>query len=133
MCKTKAIHVPRVLDYEAQVVVPGEPDSFLDVLRSSGINTGYWHVPLLTRNPEGGVEVTALDCPIGKGIRLVVGVFRSARLIRTPDTVVPASEDISTVSCSRVVARGGRWDGADQWLRDFGCKGLELGIGWPTS
>ena len=133
MCKTKAIHVPRILDYEAQFVVPGESDSFLDVFRSSGIDTDYWHVPLLTRNPESGVEVTALDCPVGKGVRLVVGVFGSTRLIRTPDAVVPASENISTVSRSRVVARGGRWDGVDQWLGDFRREGLELGVGWPTS
>jgi len=92
-------------------VASGEPDSFLDVLRSSRIDADYWHVPLFTRNPQRGVEVAALDRPVGEGIRLVVGEFGGARLVRTPDTVVPVSEDISTVSCSRVVARGGRWDG----------------------
>ena len=113
-------------------MLPSESDSSLDVLRRSGIDSDYWHVPLLTRNPERGVEVAALDCPVGKGVRLVVGEFGSTRLIRAPDIVVPVSKDIGTISCGRVVARSGRWDGADQWLRDFGCEGLELGIGWPT-
>jgi len=131
--KRGAVGVPRVLDHEAQVVLPSESNSFLDVLRRSGIDPDYWHAPLSTRNPERGVEVAALDRPVGKGVCLVVGEFCSTRLIRAPDTVGPPGEDISTVSCSRVVARGGRWDGADQWLRDFGCEGLELGVGWPTS
>jgi len=133
LCREWAVHAPRVLDYEAQVVAPGEPDSFLDVLWRSGIDADYWHTPLATRNPERGVEVAALDRPVGEGVCLVVAILSSARLIRAPDTGVPASEDISTVSCSRVVARGGRRDGGDQWLRDFGCEGLELGVGWPTS
>jgi len=114
-------------------VVPGESDSFLDVLLRSGIDTNYWHVPLLTRNPERGVEVATLDRPVWEGVCLVVGVFGSTRLIGAPDAVVPVSEDISTASCGRVVARGGGWDGANQWLRNFGCEGLELGVGWPTS
>jgi len=114
-------------------VVCGEPNSFLYVLRRPGVDTDYWHTPLLTWNTERGVEVAALDRPVGKGVRLVVAMFDSARLIRTPGTVVPASEDISTVSCGRVVARCGRWDGVDQWLRDFQCEGLELGIRRPTS
>ena len=113
-------------------MAPGEPDSFLDVLRSSGIDADYWYASLLTR-PERGVEVATLDRPVGEGVCLVVGVFGSTRLIRAPDTVVPASDDISTVSCGRVIARGGRWDGTYQWLRDSGCEGLELGVGWPTS
>jgi len=100
-------------------VAPSESDSFLDVLRSSGIDADYWHVPLFTRNPERGVEVAALDRPVGEGVCLVVGEFDSTRLIGAPDAIGPASEDISTVSCGRVVARSGRWDGADQWLRDF--------------
>ena len=133
LCRKRAGYPPRVLDYEAQVVVPGKSDRFLDVLRRSGIDADYRHVSLLTRNAERGVEVTALDRPVGKCVGLVVGVFGGTRLIRTPDTVVPASDDISTVSCGGVVARGGRWDGADQRLRDFRCEGLELGIGWPTS
>ena len=133
MCKKWAVHAPRVLDHEAQVVAPGEPDSFLDVLRRSGIDADYWHTPLATRNPERGVEVAALDCPVGEGVCLVVAILSSARLIRAPDTGVPASEDISTISCGRVVARGGRWDEVDQWLREFGCEGLELRVGWPTS
>ena len=113
-------------------MVPGEFDSFLDVLRRSGVDADHRHVPLLTRDAERGVEVAALDRPVGKGVGLVVGVFSSTGLVRTPETVEPASDDISTISCSRVVARGGRWDGVDQWLRDFGCEGLELGIGRPT-
>jgi hypothetical protein len=127
-----AIHSPRVLDHKAQVVIPGKPDSLLDVLWRSGIDANYWHVPLLTRNAEGGVEVATLDGPIGEGVRLVVGVLCSTRLIRTPDAVVPTSEDIGAVPCSKVVARGGRRDRTDEWLRDFRCEGLELGIGRPT-
>ena len=113
-------------------MVPGEFHSLLDVLRCSGVDTNHRHVPLLTRDAEGGVEIAALDRPVGKGIGLVVGVFGSTRLVRTPETVEPASDDITTISCSRVVARGGGWDGVDQWLRDSGCEGLELGIGRPT-
>jgi len=127
------VHAPRVLDYQAQVVLPGESDSFLDVLWSSRVDTDHWHASLFTRNPERGIEVAALDRPVGKGVCLVVGEFCGAGLIGTPDTVVPASDNIGTVSCGRVVARSGRWDGADQWLRDFGCEDLELGVGWPTS
>ena len=127
------VHAPRVLDHEAQVVLPGESDSFLDVLCSSRVDSDYWHASLLTRNPERGVEVAALDRPVGECVRLVVGEYVGARLIRTPYIVRPASDDVSTVSCGRVIARGGRWDGVDQWLRDFGCEDLEVGVGWPTS
>jgi 3-hydroxyacyl-CoA dehydrogenase len=74
---------------------------------------------LLTRDAERGVEVAALDRAVGKSVGLIVGVFGSARLIGTPDTVVPASEDVGTVTGGRVVARGGRRDRVDQWLRDF--------------
>ena len=109
-------------------MAPGEPDSFLDVPRRSSIDADYWHAPLLTRNAERNVDVAALDRPVGKCVRLVVGVFGSTRLIRAPYTVVPARDDISTVSCGRVVARGGGWEGADQWLRDLRREGLELGI-----
>jgi len=108
------VYAPRVLDYETQVVVPGEPDSFLDVLRSSGIDPDHWHVPLLTRNPERGVEVATLDRPVGECVRLVVGEFGGTGLTRAPDAVVPASNDISTVSRGRVIAWGGRWDGTYQ-------------------
>ena len=111
----------------------GEFKSFLYVLRRPGIDTDRRHTPLLTRNAERGVEVAALHRPVGKGVCLIVGVFGSAGLIRTPDTVVPADDDVSAVSCGRVVAWGGRWDGADQWLRDFRCEGLELEIRRPTS
>ena len=115
----EVVHAPRVLDHETQVVAPGECDSFLDVPWSSCVDTNYWHASLLTRNPECGVEVAALDRPVGEGVRFVVCEFGGTRLIRAPDAVVPASEDISTVSRGRIVARGGRRDGADQWLRDF--------------
>ena len=117
--KKWVVDAPRVLDHESQVVLPGESDSFLDVFRGSGIDSDYWHAPLSTRNPERGVEVTALDRPVGKGVCLVVGEFCSTRLIGAPDTVGPPGEDVSTVSCGRVVARSGRWDRVDQWLRDF--------------
>ena len=132
MCE-RVRYIPRVLDYEAQVVISGESDGFLDVLRRSGVDADHWHVPLSARNPERGIEVTALDRPVGKGVSLVISEFGSTRLIRTPDTVLPVSEDIGTVSCGRVVARGGRWDGVDQWLRDFRRESLELGVGRPTS
>ena len=129
----KVVHAPRALDYEAQVVLLGESDSFLDVLWGSRIDSDHWHASLLTRNPERGVGVAALDCPVRKCVRLEVREFGGARLVGTPGTVGPVSNDLSTVSCGRVVARGGRWDGADQWLRDFGCEDLELGVGWPAS
>jgi len=115
----KRFHPPRVLDYEPQVVVRGKFDSFLDIARRSGVDPDYWHVSLLARDAERGVEVAALDRPVRKGVRLVVCVFGSARLIGTPDTVVPAGENIRTVAGGRVVARCGGWDGMDQWLRDF--------------
>ena len=132
MCKEMR-YAPRVLDYDAQVVISGESDGSLDVFRRSGVDADYWHAPLLTRNPERGVEVAALYRPVGKGVCLVVGEFCSTRFIGTPDTVLPVSEDIGTVSCSRVVARGGRWDGMDQRLRYFRRESLELGVGRPTS
>jgi len=88
-------------------MLPGKPDGLLDVARCPGVNADYWHAPLLTRNAEGSVEVAPMDRPVGKGIRLPVGVFGGTRLIRTPDPVVPPSKDIGTISCGRVVARGG--------------------------
>ena len=100
-------------------MLPNKLDSFLDVGRRSCVDADYRYAPLLTRNAEGSVEVTALDRPVGKGVRFPVGVFGSARVIRSPDTVVPASEDIGAVSCGGVVARSGWWDGMDQRLRDF--------------
>jgi len=123
---------PRVLDHKAQVVLPGKSDSFLDVTRRPGVDADYWDAPLLARNAEGSIEVAAMDRPVGKGVRLPIGVFGGTRLIRTPDTVVPASDGIGTVSCGRVVARGGWWYRVDEWLRDFRCESMELGIGWPT-
>jgi hypothetical protein len=113
-------------------VISSKPDSLLDVLWRSGIDANHWHVPLLTRNAEGGVEVATLDGPIGEGVRLVVGELGSARLIGTPDAVVPTGKDIGTAPCGGVVTRGGRRDRVDEWLRNFRCEGLELGIGRPT-
>ena len=110
---------PRVLDDKAQIMLCGKFDGFLDVSWRSGVDPDYWHVPLLARDAERGVEVAALDRPVWKSVRLVVGVFGSAGLIGTPDAVVPARENISAVTGGRVVARSGRWDRMDQWLRDF--------------
>ena len=123
---------PRVLDHETQVVVPCELDGFLDIARRPSIDTNYGHVPLLAREPKGGVEVTTLDGPIGKGIGFVVGVFGCTRLIRTPDAVEPTSADIGAVSRGGVVARRGRWDRMDESLGDFGRQSLEFGVWWPT-
>ena len=111
---------PRVLDHEAQVVAPCELDGFLNVAWCSSIDTDYRHIPLLTREHKGGVEVAALDSPIGKRVRLVVGVFGGTRLVRTPDAVEPVSADVRAVSCGRVVTRCGGWDGVDERLGDFG-------------
>ena len=82
-CNKGVVHAPRVLDYETQVVAPGEPDSFLDVLRSSCIDTNYRHASLLTRNPERGVEVATLDRPVGKGVRFVVCEFSGTSISKT--------------------------------------------------
>ena len=119
LCKAKAVHVPCILDYCAQVVFPGKSDSLLDVLWSSRVNADYWHASLFTRNPQRGVEVAALDRPIGEGVHFVVREFGGTRLIRVPEAVVQTSDDIGTASCGRVIARSGGWDGADQWLRDL--------------
>jgi hypothetical protein len=100
-------------------MIPRKFDSFLNVTRGSSVDANYRHAPLLTREAERGVEVAALDCPIGKGVRFSVGVFGGTRLIGTPDTVEPTSLNLSTVSCGGVVAWGGWWDRVDQWLRDF--------------
>ena len=111
--------IPRVLDYETQIVVPGELDSFLDVVRRSGIDADDWHAPLLTRKAEGGVEVAGLDRAVGKNICLPVGVLGGPRLVRSPHAVEPASADVGAVTRGRVVARSGWRDGMDQRLRDF--------------
>ena len=113
-------------------MVPCELDSFLDVTRRSSINTDYWHISLLTREPKGGVEVAALDGPVGKRVGLVVWVFGSARLIGTPCAVGPVSADIGAVSRGRVIARCSRWDGVDERLRDFGGESLKFRVRWPT-
>jgi len=99
-------------------VLPGKFDGFLDVFWRLGVDSNDRYAPLSARNPERGVEITAVDRPFGKGVRLPVSVFSSPGLVRTPDTIVPASDDISAVSCSRVVARSGWRDRVDQWLRD---------------
>jgi len=99
-------------------VLPGEFDGFLDVFRSPGVYSDDRHAPLSARNPERGVEIAAVDRPVGEGPRLPVGVLSSPGLIRTPGAVVPTSTDIGAVSCGRVVARGGWRDRVDQWLRD---------------
>ena len=75
-----------------------EFNCFLDVFRCSGIDADDWYAPLLAWNTESSVEIEGLDCPIRKGVGLPVGVFSSARLIRTPDTVEPTSADIRAVS-----------------------------------
>ena len=73
-------------------------DGFLDVLRRSGVDANDWYAPLLTWNAKRSVEVTSLDRPIRKGVSLPVGVFSSAGLVRTPDTVEPPSLDVRAVS-----------------------------------
>ena len=100
-------------------MLPGKDDGFPDVVRRSRVDADDRHVPLLTRKAERSVEVAALDRPIRIDIRLPVGVFGGPRLIGTPDTIEPARLDVSAVTCGRVVARSGRWDRVDQWLRDF--------------
>ncbi len=75
-----------------------EFDGCLDIFRSSGVDADDGHAPLFAWNAEGSVEVAGLGRPVGKGVGLPVGVFSSARLVRTPDTVVPASADIRAVS-----------------------------------
>ena len=109
---------PCVLDHEAQIVLPGKFDGFLNVLRRPCVDSDDRHAPLSARNPERGVEIAALDRPIGRGPGLPIVVLSGPGLIRTPDTVVPACKDISAVSCSRVVARSCWWDRVDQWLGD---------------
>ena len=107
-------------------MIPCERDSFLDVIWRPSIDTDYQHIPLLTRESERGVEVAASDGPVGKDVRLEVGVFRGTRLIRTPDTVKPARVDISAMSGGRVVARCGRWYRLGERLRDFGGESPEF-------
>ena len=99
-------------------MLPSELDSFLDVPWRSGIDADYRHAPLLARNAERSVEVAGLDCAVGRDVRLPVGVFGGPRLIRPPDTVQPTGEDVGAVACGRVVARSGRRDRVDQWLRE---------------
>ena len=101
-------------------MAPCEFDGFLDVAWCSSIDTDYGDIPLLTRESERGVEVAALDGPVGERVCLVVGVFGGTRLIGTPGAVEPICADIGAVPCSRVVTRCGRWDGVDERLGDFG-------------
>lgn len=100
--------LPCVLDYEAQIVLPDEIDGFLNVARSNCIDADHWYIPLLTRNSKRSVEITGLDRPVWKS--LPVGMISGPGLIRTPDTVIPASKHIIAVSCSGIVTWRGRWD-----------------------
>ena len=99
-------------------MLPGKFDGFLDVFRCPCVDSNDRHTPLSARNTERGVEIASLDRPVGKCVRLPVGVLSGSGLIRAPYAVVPASEDIGAVSCGRVIARNGWWDRADQRLRD---------------
>jgi len=72
-------------------VLRGKFDGCLNISRGSCIDADDGHAPLLACSAKGSVEVAGLDCAIGKGVGLPVGEFRSARLIRTPDAVVPGS------------------------------------------
>ena len=123
---------PRVLDHETQVVVLCEFDGFLDITWRPGINADYRHVPLLARESKGGVEVAALDTPVGKRVCLIVGVLGGTRLIGTPDAIEPVSTDIGAVSCGGVVAGCSRWDGVDERLGDFGGESLKFRIRRPA-
>ena len=76
----------------------GEFDGCLDVFRGSGVNTDDGHAPSLAWNAKGSVEVAGLGRPVGKGVGLPVGELSSARLVRTPDAVVPGRADIRAVS-----------------------------------
>ena len=100
-------------------MLPGKFDSFLDVARRSGVDADDWHAPLLTRKAKGGVEVAGLDRPVGKDVRLSVGVLGGSRLVRSPDAIEPTRADVGAVACGGVVARSGWWDRVNQWLRDF--------------
>ena len=100
-------------------MLASKDDGFLDVIRRSRVDANYWHAPSLTRNAKRGVEVAALDRAVGEGVRLPVGDFRGPGLIRAPDVIVPAREDISTVARSRVIAWSGWWERVDQRLGDF--------------
>ena len=73
-----------------------------------------------------------MDRPIGKSVRLPVGVLGSTRLIGTPDTIIPISSNLSAVSSGSVVAWSCRGDRVDKRLRDFRREDLEVGIRWPT-
>ena len=99
-------------------MLAGEFDRFLDVFRRPGVDSDDRHAPLSARNAERGVEIAALNRPVGKGVRLPVGELSSPGLTRTPGAVAPASKDISAVPRGRVVARSGWRDWMDQWLRD---------------
>ena len=53
-------------------------------------------------------------------INLIEKKKKKTRLVRTPETIVPPSADVSAVSCGRVVARCGMWDRVEERLGDFG-------------
>ena len=107
---------------QAQIAFSSKFHSFLDTLWSSSVDTNHWHVPLLTRKAECGVEVTALDRPVGKRVCLVIGVLGSARLIRTPESVEPLSSDIGAISCGRVAAWSDRRDRWTSGLETFEAR-----------
>lgn len=100
-------------------MLPGENDSFPDVVWRSRINADYRHAPLLARNAKGGVEVAGLDRAVGKHERLPVGVFGGPGLIGPPDTVEPASVDISAVPRGRIITGCGWGDRVDQRPREL--------------
>ena len=100
-------------------MLPSKNDSFLDVIRSSGVDANYGHTPLLARKAECGVEVAALDRAIGEGVCLPIGDLGGPGLVRAPEAVQPARKDVGAVACSRVVAWSRWWNGVDQRLGDF--------------
>ena len=99
-------------------MLPDELDSFLNVAGSSCIDTDHWYIPLLTRNSKRSVEITGLDRPVRKSVRLPVCIISGARLTRTPDTVVPAGEHAIAISCSGIVTWRGWWDRIKERLRN---------------
>ena len=100
-------------------MLPCKTDSFSDVVWGSGVNADYRHAPLLARITERSVEVAGLDRAVGEGVCFPIGVLGGTGLVRTPDAVVPASEDVGTAPGGRVVAWGGWWDRVDQRLRNL--------------
>ena len=75
----------------------GEFDGFLNVFWRSGIDADDWYTPLLAWNTKCSVEVAGLDSPVGKRVGFPLSMFSSSRMIRTPNTIEPASTDIRAV------------------------------------